>query len=77
LPARLFAYRHPEAFARLIDILVDASASYLVRQFTAGAVPQELKNLATIPFDGRNDAIEVTMSIAMTSAGGSASDRPV
>jgi hypothetical protein len=30
LPARLFAYRHPEAFARLIDILVDASASYLV-----------------------------------------------
>ena len=36
LPARLFAYRHPEAFARLIDILVDASASYLVRQFTAG-----------------------------------------
>ena len=31
LPARLFAYRHSEAFARLIDILVDASASYLVR----------------------------------------------
>jgi predicted ATPase len=26
LPARLFTYRHPEAFARLIDILVDASA---------------------------------------------------
>ena len=24
LPARLFTYRHPEAFARLIDILVDA-----------------------------------------------------
>jgi uroporphyrinogen decarboxylase len=36
LPARLFAYRHPEAFAKLIEILVDASASYLVRQFTAG-----------------------------------------
>jgi uroporphyrinogen decarboxylase len=32
----LFAYRHPEAFAKLIEILVDASASYLVRQFTAG-----------------------------------------
>jgi len=35
-PARLFAYRHPDAFAKLIDVLVDASASYLVRQFAAG-----------------------------------------
>ena len=35
-PARLFAYRHPEAFGRLIDILVDASAQYLVRQLQAG-----------------------------------------
>jgi uroporphyrinogen decarboxylase len=36
LPARLFAYRFPEAFAALIDILVDASADYLIRQFEAG-----------------------------------------
>jgi uroporphyrinogen decarboxylase len=36
-PARLFAYRHPELFARLIDRLVDASAEYLRRQFAAGA----------------------------------------
>jgi len=36
LPARLFAYRHAEAFARLIDLLVEASTSYLVRQFAAG-----------------------------------------
>ncbi len=36
LPARLFAYEHPEAFATLIDLLVDASASYLARQFKAG-----------------------------------------
>src|SRR6202051_2582977 len=36
LPARLFAYRHPQAFAKLIDILVDASTDYLVRQFEAG-----------------------------------------
>ena len=36
LPARLFAYRHPEAFATLIEILIEASASYLVKQFTAG-----------------------------------------
>jgi uroporphyrinogen decarboxylase len=36
-PARLFAYREPAAFAALIDILVDASAAYLVRQLQAGA----------------------------------------
>jgi uroporphyrinogen decarboxylase len=36
-PARLFAYRHPDLFARLIDWLVDASAEYLRRQFVAGA----------------------------------------
>jgi uroporphyrinogen decarboxylase len=36
LPARLFAYQQPEAFATLIDLLVEASASYLVRQFKAG-----------------------------------------
>jgi uroporphyrinogen decarboxylase len=35
-PARLFAYRHPEDFARFIDILVEASVAYLVRQFAAG-----------------------------------------
>lgn len=35
--ARLFALREPEAFARLIDILVEASISYLVAQFRAGA----------------------------------------
>ena len=31
-PARLFAYRHPDLFAALIDRLVDASADYLTRQ---------------------------------------------
>jgi uroporphyrinogen decarboxylase len=36
LPARLFAYRYCEAFARLIDILVEASTGYLIRQFRAG-----------------------------------------
>jgi uroporphyrinogen decarboxylase len=36
LPARLFAYRFPDAFAELIDVLVEASASYLIRQFAAG-----------------------------------------
>src|SRR6202789_201087 len=36
-PARLFAYRHPQLFARLINRLIDASAEYLRRQFAAGA----------------------------------------
>jgi uroporphyrinogen decarboxylase len=36
-PARLFAYRDAAAFAVLIDVLVEASASYLVRQLRAGA----------------------------------------
>jgi uroporphyrinogen decarboxylase len=35
-PARLFAYRDPEAFSRLIDRLVQASTEYLVRQLAAG-----------------------------------------
>jgi uroporphyrinogen decarboxylase len=36
-PARMFAYREAEAFARLIDILVDVSSRYLVAQVEAGA----------------------------------------
>lgn len=35
-PARLFAYRHPEAFGHLIDVLVEASVDYLARQVEAG-----------------------------------------
>ena len=35
-PARLFAYREPDAFSQLIDILVEASVSYLVGQLKAG-----------------------------------------
>lgn len=37
LPARMFAYHYPQAFAELIDRLVDASSDYLFRQFEAGA----------------------------------------
>ena len=36
LPAREFVYRRPQLFAELLDILVAASASYLIRQFEAG-----------------------------------------
>jgi uroporphyrinogen decarboxylase len=35
--ARTFALQHPEAMAQLLDILVEASAAYLVEQFRAGA----------------------------------------
>jgi uroporphyrinogen decarboxylase len=36
-PARLLAYRDPEVFSELIDLLVESSAQYLVRQLRAGA----------------------------------------
>jgi len=36
-PARLLAYRHPEAFATIIDALVETSIAYLIRQLEAGA----------------------------------------
>jgi uroporphyrinogen decarboxylase len=36
-PARLFAYRHREAFQTLIDLLVEFSADYLIGQIRAGA----------------------------------------
>jgi uroporphyrinogen decarboxylase len=35
-PARIFAYEHPKAFARLIDRLVENSVIYLERQLEAG-----------------------------------------
>ncbi|WP_316357413.1 uroporphyrinogen decarboxylase [Devosia sp.] len=35
--ARLFALRHPEAFAALLDVLVKTSIDYLVAQLEAGA----------------------------------------
>ncbi len=34
--ARLFAYRDPQGFAKLIDIIVEASITYLVGQIRAG-----------------------------------------
>ncbi len=36
-PARLFAYREPEAFLQLLKVLADHSAAYLIRQIEAGA----------------------------------------
>jgi uroporphyrinogen decarboxylase len=36
-PARTMAYNHPEAFAKIIDALVDNSITYLTGQLKAGA----------------------------------------
>jgi uroporphyrinogen decarboxylase len=36
-PARMMAYRHPDAFAKIIDVLVENSIQYLLGQFKAGA----------------------------------------
>jgi uroporphyrinogen decarboxylase len=36
-PARLFAYRYPEAFDALLERLADVSADYLIEQLKAGA----------------------------------------
>jgi uroporphyrinogen decarboxylase len=36
-PARMMAYRHPEAFAAIIDTIVDNSITYLLGQLKAGA----------------------------------------
>jgi uroporphyrinogen decarboxylase len=36
-PARMMAYRHPEAFADIIDVLVENSIQYLLGQLAAGA----------------------------------------
>lgn len=36
-PARMMAYRHPEAFAKIIDVLVENSIDYLLAQLAAGA----------------------------------------
>jgi uroporphyrinogen decarboxylase len=36
-PARMMAYRHPDAFAKIIDAIVDNSIRYLLGQLKAGA----------------------------------------
>jgi uroporphyrinogen decarboxylase len=55
-PARLFAYRYPQAFADLIELLVEASASYLIRQFQAGVDAVQIFDTwaGTLPADEFN-----------------------
>jgi uroporphyrinogen decarboxylase len=42
VPARLFAHQHPGDFEALINILVDATADYLIAQLEAGAEALQL-----------------------------------
>lgn len=51
--ARLFALRHPEAFAGLIDVLVETSVDYLVAQFEAGADVVQLFESWALNLDDR------------------------
>lgn len=37
LKTKLMAYQNPQAFAQLIDILIEATAAYLIKQISAGA----------------------------------------
>jgi len=36
-PARMMAYRYPEAFSKIVDVLVETSIQYLLAQLEAGA----------------------------------------
>jgi uroporphyrinogen decarboxylase len=36
-PARMLAYRHPESFSKIIDVLIEASIRHLIGQLRAGA----------------------------------------
>jgi uroporphyrinogen decarboxylase len=54
--ARIFALSQPEAMARLLDILVDASAGYLIEQFRAGADVVQLFESWALNIDERQFA---------------------
>jgi uroporphyrinogen decarboxylase len=54
IPAREFVYRAPRLLDELLDILVEASASYLIRQFEAGAEAAQIFDTwaGILPDDG-------------------------
>jgi uroporphyrinogen decarboxylase len=54
--ARIFALAQPEAMARLLDILVAASAAYLIEQFRAGADVVQLFESWALNIDERQFA---------------------
>jgi uroporphyrinogen decarboxylase len=58
--ARRFALEHPEAFDRLIDILVDTSIDYLAAQFEAGADVVQIFESWALNLDDASFARQVT-----------------
>ena len=54
--ARIFALTQPQAMAQLLDILVDASAAYLIAQFEAGADVVQLFESWALNIDERQFA---------------------
>ncbi len=58
--ARRFALEHPEAFDRLIDILVDTSVDYLAAQFDAGADVVQIFESWALNLDDASFARQVT-----------------
>lgn len=54
--ARMFALTQPDAMAQLLDILVDASAAYLIEQFRAGADVAQLFESWALNIDERQFA---------------------
>ena len=57
--ARIFALQQPDAFSRLIDILIEASVAYLVAQFKAGADVVQLFESWALNLDERQFAAYV------------------
>lgn len=53
-PARLFAARNPEAFERLLALIAEASAAYLVAQLDAGADAVQIFDSWAGVLDDRN-----------------------
>lgn len=58
--ARRFALEHPEAFDRLMDILVDTSIDYLAAQFEAGADVVQIFESWALNLDDASFARQVT-----------------
>jgi uroporphyrinogen decarboxylase len=52
-PARIMAYRHPEAFAKMIDVLVENSIAYLLGQLAAG-LPHHPDRRVRLPAAGKH-----------------------
>lgn len=68
-PARLAAYRDPENFARLLDLIADSSVTYLSAQIAAGAqVVQIFDSWASVLPDDQFDRWVIAPTVRMVTA---------